>query len=232
MSGFAFKQFKVAHEQCAMKVSTDGILLGAWANLSNANSLLDIGTGTGLLALMCKQRSPQLTITAVEVDKNAYQQALQNIAASPWPNIEVHQQSIQTFNNAQPFDVVIANPPYFNHSLKGNNEARNIARHTDGLSFVELISAFKKLSHAGSTFSLILPTTEAAVFIELATQNGLFLNTHCQVKATPNKAISRSLMTFSYINQSIVESALCIKDNENNYSEDYITLCKAFYLKM
>ncbi|MGB2708898.1 MAG: tRNA (adenosine(37)-N6)-methyltransferase TrmM, partial [Pseudoalteromonas nigrifaciens] len=71
-----------------------------------------------------------------------------------------------------------------------------------------------------------------AVFIELATQNGLFLNTHCQVKATPNKAISRSLMTFSYINQSIVESALCIKDNENNYSEDYITLCKAFYLKM
>ena len=114
----------------------------------------------------------------------------------------------------------------------GNNEARNIARHTDGLSFAELISAFKKLSHSGSTFSLILPTTEVAVFIELATQNGLFLNTHCQVKATPNKAISRNLMTFSYINQSIVESALCIKDNENNYSEDYITLCKAFYLKM
>ena len=135
MSGFAFKQFKVEHDQCAMKVSTDGILLGAWADLSGANTLLDIGTGTGLLALMCKQRAPHLKVSAVEVDETAYQQALQNCQQSPWPDISTYHQSIQQFEAAGLFDCVIANPPYFNQSLKGDNAARNTARHTDGLSF-------------------------------------------------------------------------------------------------
>jgi len=232
MSGFAFKQFKVEHDLCAMKVSTDGILLGAWANLAGANSLLDIGTGTGLLALMCKQRRPALSITAVEIDENAYNQVLQNVANSPWPNIAIKHQTIQSFNSDAPFDVIISNPPYFNHSLKGNNAARNTARHTDGLSFEELINAFKRLSHSQSRFSLILPNTEALVFIELATQKGLYLNAHCQVKATPSKPISRSLMTFSYLESQTDNSTLCIRELNNNYTTDYITLCKAFYLKM
>jgi len=232
MSGFAFKQFKVEHKQCAMKVSTDGILLGAWANLNNAKSLLDIGTGTGLLALMCKQRNPELVITAVEIDESAHTQALQNVASSPWPTINVKHQTIQSFNSDTLFDVVISNPPYFNHSLKGNNAARNTARHTDGLSFEELINAFKRLSHNKSRFSLILPSVEGALFIELASQNGLYLNAHCQVKATPNKDVSRSLMTFSYIDGDINTSTLCIREIDNSYSVDYTALCKAFYLKM
>ena len=232
MSGFAFKQFKVAHEQCAMKVSTDGILLGAWANLSGAKSLLDIGTGTGLLALMCKQRSNELDITAIEIDESAYTQALQNVANSPWSTISIEHRTIQSFSSDVKFDVVISNPPYFNHSLKGNNAARNTARHTDGLSFEELINAFKRLSHNKSRFSLILPSVEGALFIELASQNGLYLNAHCQVKATPNKDVSRSLMTFSYIDGDINTSTLCIREIDNSYSVDYTALCKAFYLKM
>ncbi|WP_372762036.1 tRNA1(Val) (adenine(37)-N6)-methyltransferase [Pseudoalteromonas sp.] len=232
MSGFAFKQFNIAHDQCAMKVSTDGILLGAWANLTNGNNLLDIGTGTGLLALMCKQRRPDLVVSAVEIDPNAYRQACQNIAASPWPDIALYQQSIQTFYSTHAFDLVIANPPYFNHSLKGENAARNAARHTDGLSFAELIEAFKRLSHAKSRLSLILPTTEALLFIEYAEQLGLYLNTHCQVNSTPDKAFSRSLMSFSYIKTAIEQSTLCIRDANNHYSAAYIALCKAFYLKM
>ncbi len=112
MSGFTFKQFKVEHDSCAMKVSTDGILLGAWTYLKGANTLLDIGTGTGLLALMCKQRQPALSITAVEIDEAAYKQAQQNIASSPWPNITVKHTTIQAFKQAAPFDVVISNPPY------------------------------------------------------------------------------------------------------------------------
>jgi len=199
MSGFTFKQFKVEHDRCAMKVSTDGILLGAWANLSDAKSLLDIGTGTGLLALMCQQRSNDLAITAVEVDEAAYNQALQNSANSPWPNINVVHTTIQVFEYTQPFDVVISNPPYFNQSLKGQSGTRNTARHTDGLSFEDLINAFKRLSHSGSRFSLILPSIEGALFIKLATQRGLYLNAHCQVKTTPTKAFSRSLMSFSTI---------------------------------
>jgi tRNA1Val (adenine37-N6)-methyltransferase len=232
MSGFVFKQFKVEHDKCAMKVSTDGILLGAWANLSGATHLLDIGTGTGLLALMCKQRSNELDITAVEIDEDAYTQALYNVAKSPWPNINIKHQTIQSFNSDIKFDVVIANPPYFNHSLKGENAARNTARHTDGLSFEALITSFKRLSHSGSRFSLILPKIEGTRFIALATQNGLYLNAHCEVKTTPNKEVSRSLMTFSYNNTHIPQSTLCIRELDNSYTTDYIALCNAFYLKM
>jgi len=232
MSGFTFKQFKVEHDSCAMKVSTDGILLGAWAYLKGANTLLDIGTGTGLLALMCKQRQPALSITAVEIDEAAYKQAQQNIASSPWPNITVKHTTIQAFEQAAPFDVVISNPPYFNRSLKGLSDARNTARHTDGLSFDELIHAYMRLSHEHSCFNVILPTTEAGLFIELAKQNGLYLNAHCQVKTTPSKAFSRSLMRFSLVNTLPELTSLCIKDDNNRYSDDYIALCKAFYLKM
>ena len=232
MSGFVFKQFKVEHDQCAMKVSTDGILLGAWADLSGANTLLDIGTGTGLLALMCKQRQPALSITAVEIDEAAYKQAQQNIASSPWPNITVKHTTIQAFEQAAPFDVVISNPPYFNRSLKGLSDARNTARHTDGLSFDELIHAYMRLSHEHSCFNVILPTTEAGLFIDLAKQSGLYLNAHCQVKTTPSKAFSRSLMRFSLVNTLPELTSLCIKDDNNRYSDDYIALCKAFYLKM
>jgi len=232
MSGFTFKQFKVEHDSCAMKVSTDGILLGAWAYLKGANTLLDIGTGTGLLALMCKQRQPALSITAVEIDEAAYKQAQQNIASSPWPNITVKHTTIQAFKQAAPFDVVISNPPYFNRSLKGLSDARNTARHTDGLSFDELIHAYMRLSHEHSCFNVILPTTEAGLFIDLAKQSGLYLNAHCQIKTTPSKAFSRSLMRFSLVNTLPELTSLCIKDDNNRYSDDYIALCKAFYLKM
>ena len=232
MSGFTFKQFKVEHDSCAMKVSTDGILLGAWAYLKGANTLLDIGTGTGLLALMCKQRQPALSITAVEIDEAAYKQAQQNIASSPWPNITVKHTTIQAFEQAAPFDVVISNPPYFNRSLKGLSDARNTARHTDGLSFDELIHAYMRLSHEHSCFNVILPTTEVGLFVELAKQSGLYLNAHCQVKTTPSKAFSRSLMRFSLVNTLLELTSLCIKNDNNRYSDDYIALCKAFYLKM
>lgn len=232
MSGFAFKQFKVEHDQCAMKVSTDGILLGAWADLSHANTLLDIGTGTGLLALMCKQRAPHLKVSAVEVDEAAYQQALQNCQQSPWRDISIYHQPIQQFEAVGLFDCVIANPPYFNHSLKGDNAARNTARHTDGLSFAELLGAFRHLSHQHSRFNLILPTTEAQLFITLAQQQGLYLNRHCQVQAMPNKPFSRSLMTFSYEQSEISTTKLCIRANDNSYTTEYQALCRAFYLKM
>lgn len=232
MSGFAFKQFKVEHDQCAMKVSTDGILLGAWADLSHANTLLDIGTGTGLLALMCKQRAPHLKVSAVEVDEAAYQQALQNCQQSPWRDISIYHQPIQQFEAVGLFDCVIANPPYFNHSLKGDNAARNTARHTDGLSFAELLGAFRHLSHQDSRFNLILPTTEAQLFITLAQQQGLYLNRLCQVQAMPNKLFSRSLMTFSYEQSEISTTKLCIRANDNSYTTEYQALCRAFYLKM
>lgn len=215
-----------------MKVSTDGILLGAWADLQAAHSLLDIGTGTGLLALMCQQRNPDITVSGVEIDTDAYNQALYNIAQSPWPKIKVHAQRIQDFNSEKPFDVIISNPPYFNASLKGEDEARNVARHTDTLSFTQLLDAVIRLSHSSTRFSVILPCSEAQTLSQLASHKGLYLNAHCLVQANKSKPFSRSLMTFSFNNKGCEESTLCIKNNNNQYTDDYIALCKAFYLKM
>lgn len=227
-----FKQFKVEHDRCAMKVSTDGILLGAWAKLTNGQRALDIGTGTGLLALMCKQRAVNLAITAVEIDESAYQQAKQNIAQSPWPEIALYHQSIQYFETQAPFDMVISNPPYFNNSLKGDNTARNTARHTDGLSFTQLISTFKRLTHDAALFNLILPCSEAQQFIAQAAGQGLYLQRHCLVQTKKTKPATRSLMCFGYQQVSCQKQHLIIHNDEGQYSDDYVALCKDFYLKM
>ena len=232
MSGFVFKQFKVEHDQCAMKVSTDGILLGAWAKLTNGQRALDIGTGTGLLALMCKQRAVDLAITAVEIDEAAYQQAKQNITQSPWPDIALYHQRIQEFEADALFDVAISNPPYFNNSLKGDDAARNAARHTDGLSFAQLISAFKRLTHDAALFNLILPSSEAQIFIAEATAQGLYLQHHCLVQTKKTKPATRSLMCFGYQEVDCNPQHLIIHNEGGQYSDDFVNLCKDFYLKM
>ncbi|WP_404340900.1 tRNA1(Val) (adenine(37)-N6)-methyltransferase [Pseudoalteromonas mariniglutinosa] len=232
MSGFVFKQFTVMQTRSAMKVSTDGILLGAWAELKAAKRLLDIGTGTGLIALMCKQRRTDSMVVAIEIDEQACLDAKANFAASNWSDISLHQGAVQDFTTQQAFDVVISNPPYFNHSLKGNNAARNVARHTDGLTFAELIDAFKRVSHQNSVFNLILPCPEADLFIRLAQQQGLYLQRHCLVQTTVKKMPSRSLMCFSLHATTCDEQSLCIYTQSNQYSADYIALCKDFYLKM
>ncbi|MBD1580850.1 tRNA1(Val) (adenine(37)-N6)-methyltransferase [Pseudoalteromonas sp. S16_S37] len=233
MSGFAFKQFKVQQSNTAMKVSTDGILLGAWANLSGANRLLDIGCGTGLLSLMCKQRAPELEIEAVEIDEGAYKDAFANIWHSPWPDIQLHQDDIRTFNTTEAFDVVICNPPYFNASLKGPNQARNTARHTDSLSFSELISAFIRFSHQGSRLALILPCIETMQFKSLAQSEGLSLQRECLVTTTEYKPPTRSLLEFGYDSGLVAQTdALCIQNSEGGYSDAFIALCRDFYAKM
>lgn len=232
MSGFVFKQFKVEHDQCAMKVSTDGILLGAWAKLTNGQRALDIGTGTGLLALMCKQRAVDLAITAVEIDEAAYHQAKQNIAQSPWPDIALYHQRIQEFEADAPFDMVISNPPYFINSLKGDDAGRNTARHTDGLSFTQLIAAFKRLTNTSALFNVILPCEEAKLFIADAFKQGLYLQHHCLVQTKKTKPATRSLMCFGYHEVNCKPQHLIIHNEGGQYSDDFVTLCKGFYLKM
>ena len=232
MSGFVFKQFKVAQTRSAMKVSTDGILLGAWADLATAQRLLDIGTGTGLLALMCKQRKSSMAVSAVEIDANACADAQQNFANSPWPDIRLMQKAIQQVTSEVKFDVLISNPPYFNASLKGEDLARNTARHTDSLSFSELLSAFKNLSHQNSFFNVILPCPEAQLFIAEAQRQGLHLVRHCLVNTTKAKVPSRSLMCFAYQAEPCEQTSLTIHAEGGQYSDEYIALCKDFYLKM
>ncbi|MGO3644725.1 MAG: tRNA1(Val) (adenine(37)-N6)-methyltransferase, partial [Pseudoalteromonas sp.] len=201
-------------------------------DLSDAQRLLDIGSGTGLLALMCKQRKPSLLIDAVEIDHGAAVDAKNNIAQSPWPDITLFEGTIQDYQSGQPYDVIISNPPYFNHSLKGDNRARNLARHTDELSFTELLEAFKRLSHNKSRLHVILPCKEAEEFIAIAKQSQVYLQRRCKVKTTLKKSATRSLMTLGYAQLDCVESALCIYNEMNEYSQDYTKLCRDFYLKM
>jgi tRNA1Val (adenine37-N6)-methyltransferase len=236
MAGFAFKQFCIEQENTAMKVSTDGILLGAWVNLSGVKSLLDIGAGTGLLSLMCKQRAECLAVTAVEIESGAFQDARLNIQNSRWlSDISLHQSAIQDFKSDVQFDLVISNPPYFNDSLKGPSAARNLARHTDSLSFSALLNEFKRLSHPLSRLAVVLPYKEGLEFIALAQQQDLHLVRKCEVKTTERKAISRLLLEFENAADSgLIEpenTVLSIHEN-GQYSKGFIALCRDFYLKM
>ncbi|MDW7547656.1 methyltransferase domain-containing protein [Pseudoalteromonas sp. J010] len=233
MSQFAFKQFSVTQRHAAMKVSTDGILLGAWAPVSNARSIVDVGAGTGLVALMCKQRNPNSSIYAVELDQAALVDAQYNITHSPWPDIKLCDTAIQAFECETQFDLMVSNPPYFNTSLKSQDPARNRARHTDSLSFDDLLSAFERLTSPLGQLAVILPYQESLLFNQLADKRNLSLISACTISTTPKKAPSRRLMLFSKLaHHTKDEQRLVIYDENNQYSKEYVALCQAFYLKM
>ncbi|KZN61030.1 hypothetical protein N473_23630 [Pseudoalteromonas luteoviolacea CPMOR-1] len=232
MASFAFKQFKIDQNHAAMKVSTDGIMFGAWLSLDNAKNVLDIGAGTGLLSLMAKQRLPDLTLSAIEIDAQASKDASHNIACSPWPDIRLHRIAVQEFESQDKFDLIFSNPPYFQASLKGENAQRNLARHTDSLSFADLIASFLRLSSESGRLAIILPSEGAHIFIALAQAKGLFLIRQCDVKTTPSKSVSRIMFELSKVEQALATESLCIYDGNNQYSAEYTHLCRAFYLKM
>ena len=148
---FRFKQFVINQENCAMKVGTDGCLLGAWANLETSHMILDIGCGSGLIAIMAAQRCPSATITGVEIEEGASQQARENAEASPWSNrIEIINSDFLSYFPNEKFDTIVSNPPYFVNSLKCKDSSRTVARHTSTLTFAELMSnAYRLLNTEG-----------------------------------------------------------------------------------
>ena len=177
--GFTFKQFHIDHSRCAMKVGTDGTLLGAWVRLpATTRSILDVGTGSGLIAIMAAQRSAEAHITAIDIDADCVAQARLNAEASPWNSrISVQHTSLQEFATEERFDVIVSNPPYFIDSLTSPDAGRTTARHTATLPFEELVSGVKRLLAPDGHFSLILPTVEAERFISAA-RGVLFLSRH------------------------------------------------------
>ncbi|WP_440053749.1 tRNA1(Val) (adenine(37)-N6)-methyltransferase [Pseudoalteromonas sp. T1lg65] len=232
MSAFTFKQFTIKQNHAAMKVSTDGILLGAWAPVEGVKHILDIGTGTGLIALMSKQRNPQASVTAVEIDEQAVLDAKDNFMSSPWPDIQLQQIDIQSFYSDNLFDLIISNPPYFNDSLKGPNERRNRARHTDSLSFLTLITSYQRLSTPTGKLAVILPESESQHFCQLVNQRQLFIQSNWAIRSAPDKAVSRRLLLIGKVPKNLLQQVLVIRNEKNQYSEAFTNLCKAFYLKM
>ena len=232
--GFTFKQFHIDHSRCAMKVGTDGTLLGAWATLPTDGSILDIGTGTGLIAIMAAQRSFGSKITAIDIDEDCVSQARENVSASPWPDhIEVIHSALQDFSPAQKFDCIISNPPYFIDSQLSPDAARSTARHTATLPFEELVSGVKRLLANDGHFSLILPPPEMERF-RSAARGELFAVRECQVWSTPTSGVRRimaELKTSPPAELPITEKIIIEENGRHQYSDEYRLLTRDFYLK-
>lgn len=230
---FAFKQFTIHHDRCAMKVGTDGVLLGAWVNLSNSHRILDIGTGTGLIALMMAQRCNDGNITAIDIDTEAVSQANENIQASPWKDrVIAIQQDIRSFHPNKSFDTIVSNPPYFINSLKSSDTQRNTARHTDTLSAEDLIRKTADLLTEDGYFSIILPTEQIEELIQISERVGLYPSRRTHVITRPGLMPKRTLMEFCKRETSFPTNQLVIELDRHVYSEEYIALTRDFYLKM
>lgn len=233
--GFTFKQFHIDHSRCAMKVGTDGTLLGAWASLPDSEgAILDIGTGTGLIAIMAAQRAPEAHITAIDIDTDCVEQARDNVSATPWSDrIEVVGSPLQEFFPSHTFDSIISNPPYFIDSLLSPDAARTTARHTTTLSFEDLVGGVLRLLAEDGTFSLILPPTEYSRFLSEA-RGRLFEKRRCEVWSTPESGVKRIMaeLTKTPPQDLPLVSRLIIEDKgPMGYSDEYKTLTRDFYLK-
>ncbi len=227
---FYFKQFVIHQDRCAMKVGTDGVLLGAWAELRDTQYILDIGTGTGVIALMLAQRMPNALIDAIEIETNAAQQAAENVSLSAWATqINVYHLAVQEFETSRRYDLIVSNPPFFNNSLKSGIFHRDTARHTELLSYEDIIQKVLQLLASDGRFSLILPPKEGAFFIELAHQKGLYCNKICQVYHAAGKPIKRLLMEFSFRRRELLSEQLMIVDDNEVYTLDYRALTQDFY---
>lgn len=229
---FSFKQFTVYHDRCAMKVGTDGVLLGAWARVGQARNILDIGTGTGLVALMSAQRS-QAKIVAIDIDGEAVSQARENVLSSPWKDrVEVKLQDVCSYVPGMFFDVVVSNPPYFANSLKGSDIQRNMARHTDCLDFRKLIKSVVRLLHPEGAFSVVVPADGMEEFASIALEYGFCLSRRTWVRTKPGAIPKRVLLEWKKTFAGCVEDELVVELSRHVYSKEYITLTKDFYLKM
>ena len=231
MGGFRFKQFAVEQDDVAMKVGTDGVLLGAWAACNGAKRILDIGTGTGVIALMLAQRNTEAKIYAVEIDETATQRARSNFDMSPWAErLDVECCAVQAFNPAEKFDLIISNPPYFVDSLLPPDAKRSTARHTHDLSFKELDKAVCRLLADEGRFTLILPTVE---FEKYLTITQLYLVRRCDVYPKTDADIKRIMAEFAKHEAADAkhETITIEQDKRGDYTDEYRTLTKDFYLK-
>ena len=222
-----------------MKVGTDGVLLGAWCPLENSpKTILDIGTGTGIISLMLAQRSSAATIEGVEIDKSAFEQTVENFENSDWlERLYCYNASFQKFadesnNEGVKYDLIVSNPPFYKEDYITTNISRNKARFNHFLTFKELIEGVSKILSISGLFSTIIPFKEESTFINLAKQNSLFLNKICRVKGNKNSKIKRCLLTFSFNKKETKETNLIIENSRHKYTKEYVELTKGFFQKM
>lgn len=218
-----------------MKVGTDAVLLGSWATTTAPQRILDIGTGTGILALMLAQRFPRATLHAIDIDENACDQAAENFSNSPFAKrLQVHHLPVQDFAVDEGFDLIVANPPWFEDSLKSPHAARNTARHNDSLSAVCLIQAMHRLLRHNGCCCVVLPHVDAADFCDLAKVQGLLCERRLLVYPTPGSDCKRQLLclTATESDRVLVEQRLIVELSRHNYSPEFCSLAQDFLLKL
>jgi tRNA1Val (adenine37-N6)-methyltransferase len=229
---FQFKQFALLQDKAAMKLGTDSVLLGCFTEVGKVECILDIGTGTGILALMMAQKS-NAQIDAVEIDREAFKQAEQNAKESPWHDrIRIHHSAIQNFSSTNKYDLIICNPPYYRNAknMGIEDEKRALARHDKDLPFEDLCKQAYRLMKADALFWLILPHQEGLEFIQIAKQHNLQLHHLINIKPKPEKEINRLILAFGISNKIYIESTFTIYQSDGIATDEYVELTKDFYL--
>ncbi|TBW30100.1 tRNA1(Val) (adenine(37)-N6)-methyltransferase [Gramella sp. KN1008] len=235
---FKFKQFTIEQDRCAMKIGTDGVLLGAWSSLDhNPESILDIGTGTGLISLMLAQRSEAFQIDALEIEDNAYEQAVENFERSDWGDrlFCYHagfDEFVDEMKDEEKYDLIISNPPFYSEDYKSGETNRDQARFADALPLSELIEGASLLLSQNGHLDIVIPFPEENKAIELARSQNLFPVKITRVKGTEKSPIKRSLISFSFDKGKTEIDELILEISRHNYTNEFKEMVKDFYLKL
>jgi tRNA1Val (adenine37-N6)-methyltransferase len=229
---FKFKQFSVDDDGCSMPVGTDAVLLGAIANCDSVKSILDIGTGSGIIALMLAQRS-QANIDAIEIDESSFLKAKKNFHNSPWPErLTAIHSSFQDFSNktTNTYDLIVSNPPFFSNSLKPHLERKRISKHDEQLNFIELISGVARLLKSHGKFTLILPYSEKDKIVQIAKTQNLHLLNIVDILPKATKKPNRAILEFGFIEPKQIKSnSFTLRSPDNAYSGKYKQITKDFH---
>ena len=235
---FKFKQFSILQDRCAMKIGTDGVLLGAWTSLvHHPFSILDIGTGTGVIALMLAQRSDAELIDALEIDEDAYEQAVENFENSEWGDRlfcyhAAFDEFVEEMQDEDKYDLIVSNPPFYSADFSSGNLQRDQARFAGALPFEELLKGVAILLSKEGKFSVILPKKEEADFLKMAKTEGFFPQRITYVKGNRDSEVKRVLLELGFSEVDVIPDELVIENSRHDYTPEYIELVKDFYLKM
>jgi tRNA1Val (adenine37-N6)-methyltransferase len=233
---FQFKEFSIDQDRCAMKIGTDGVLLGAWTSIEDPYSILDIGAGTGILALMLAQRSDAEQIDALEIDEDAYEQCVENFENSSWADrLFCYHAALDEFVEEmedEKYDLIISNPPFYTEDYKSGDTARNMARFAEALPFVELIKFASELLSDEGSFAVIIPYSEEEYFLKLSEQVNLFPNRITRVRGTESTPLKRSLLQLSFTEKPFTSNELILEESRHQYTKDYQKMVAPFYLKL
>lgn len=228
MKPFTFKQFVIQQSKEVFRVGTDGVLLGALANIENAFNILEVGTGTGLISLMLAQRNPEAQFLGIDINKDAAELTKFNFEKSPFfSRLKNNHQDFKNFETDKKFDLIVSNPPYFEVS---ESEKDKIARQTVELNFSQLISKSSMLLSKNGVFSVILPAETGNDFIALAIENGMYLIRKINIKGIENSKVKRLILEFSLSEKDLIESEFIIEKSPRQYSDQYLELTKEFHI--